>query len=102
MIITTIHLLKRILPHKSLVSNLADGKSEDKMTQMAVSLVAEYLRNVGYDIANPNSYIKKVLGCNGLEFTDSEEVQNYDVFDIISEQLSLLGNVLLKLITFYG
>ena len=76
---------------KSLVSNLADGKSEDKMTQMAVSLVAEYLRNVGYDIANPNSYIKKVLGCNGLEFTDSEEVQNYDVFDIISETAKLIG-----------
>ena len=32
---------------KSLVKNLADDKSGDKMTQMAASLVAEYLRNVG-------------------------------------------------------
>ena len=76
---------------KSLVSNLADGKSEDKMTQMAVSLVAEYLRNVGYDIANPNAYMKNVLGCNGLGFSERKEVPDYEVFDIISETAKLIG-----------
>ena len=76
---------------KSLVSNLADGKSEDKMTQMAVSLVAEYLRNVGYDIANPNTYMKNVLGCNGLGFSEKKEVPDYEVFDIISETAELIG-----------
>lgn len=76
---------------KSLVSNLADGKSEDKMTQMAVSLVAEYLRNVGYDIANPNTYMKNVLGCNGLGFFEKKEVPDYEVFDIISETAEFIG-----------
>ena len=75
---------------KSLVSNLADGKSEDKMTQMAVSLVAEYLRNVGYDIANPNAYMKNVLGCNGLGFSERKEVPDYEVFDIISKTAKLI------------
>lgn len=76
---------------KSLVKNLADDKSGDKMTQMAASLVAEYLRNVGYDLANPNAYMKNVLGRNGLGFSGRKEVPDYEVFDIISETAELIG-----------
>lgn len=87
---------------KSLVSNLADGKSEDKMTQMAVSLVAEYLRNVGYDIANPNTYMKNVLGCNGLGFSEKKKFPITRCLTLFQKQQSLSENAPLKLIIFYG
>lgn len=87
---------------KSLVSNLADGKSEDKMTQMAVSLVAEYLRNVGYDIANPNTYMKNVLGCNGLGLSEKKKFPITRCLTLFQKQQSLSENAPLKLIIFYG
>lgn len=76
---------------KSLVHNLSDSKSEDKFSEMAVSLVAEYLRNIGYDIANPNSYTKTILGCEGLGLSDRKEVSDDEVFDMISEIADLTG-----------
>lgn len=76
---------------KSLVHNLSDSKSEDKFSEMAVSLVAEYLRNIGYDIANPNGYTKTILGCEGLGLSDRKEVSDDEVFDMISEIADLTG-----------
>lgn len=76
---------------KSLVHNLSNSKSEDKFSEMAVSLVAEYLRNIGYDIANPNGYTKTILGCEGLGLSDRKEVSDDEVFDMISEIADLTG-----------
>lgn len=40
---------------KLLVKQLADSKSENKFDEMAEALIAEYLKNVGYDIAKASS-----------------------------------------------
>ena len=41
-----------------LIKNLSDSASEDKMSQMDVALVCEYLKNVGYDVAKPDRHIR--------------------------------------------
>lgn len=70
---------------KTLVKQLADPQSEDKLAEMAEALVAEYLKNVGYDIAKPDRHIRRILGSKILGCSKCEEVPVYEAFDIVAE-----------------
>lgn len=70
---------------KTLVKQLADPQSEDKLAEMAEALVAEYLKNVGYDIAKPDRHIRRILGSKILGCSQCEEVPVYEAFDIVTE-----------------
>ena len=70
---------------KTLVKQLADPKSDDKLIEMAEALIAEYLKNVGYDIAKPDRHICRILGSKILGCSEYEEVPVYEAFDIVSE-----------------
>lgn len=70
---------------KTLVKQLADPQSEDKLAEMAEALVAEYLKNVGYDIAKPDRHIRRILGSKILGCSEYEEVPVYEAFDIVAE-----------------
>lgn len=70
---------------KTLVKQLADPQSEDKLAEMAEALVAEYLKNVGYDIAKPDRHIRRILGSKILGCSECEEVPVYEAFDIVTE-----------------
>lgn len=70
---------------KTLVKQLSDPQSEDKLAEMAEALVAEYLKNVGYDIAKPDRHIRRILGSKILSCSEYEEVPVYEAFDIVAE-----------------
>ena len=76
---------------KSLVKVLSDINSKDKMAQMDVALVSEYLRNVGYDIAKPDMHLRTILGSTGLACSEKAEVPPYDVIDIIADIAEYMG-----------
>lgn len=70
---------------KTLVRQLADTSSENKFDEMAEALTAEYLKNVGYDIAKPDRHIRRILGSKILGCSEYEEVPVYEAFDIVAE-----------------
>ena len=78
---------------KRLVRRLADEKSEDKLQQMGEALCAEYLRNVGYDLAKPDAHVCKALGNgeDGIGSVDKIEANPYEVLDIVKEIADAMG-----------
>ena len=68
-----------------MVKQLADSKSENKFDEMAEALIAEYLKNVGYDIAKPDRHIRRILGSKILGCSEYEEVPVNEAFDIVAE-----------------
>lgn len=70
---------------KTLVLILSSPNSPFKMEQMGEALTAEYLRNVGYDIAKPDRHITRILGSGVLGCSDSKTVPVYEAFDIVSQ-----------------
>ncbi len=77
--------------YKLLVKRLAikSRNSNDKMEQMGLPLVAEYLRNLGYDIPKPDRHILRILGPEILGEHDSANYESdklkLEIFDIIDE-----------------
>ena len=76
---------------KTLVRTLSTPKSKDKMAQMGVALVCEYLRNVGYDIPKPDRHVRRILGSERLGCSEHKIVPEFDIFDIIAELAEELG-----------
>lgn len=76
---------------KSLIKALSDPSSKDKYVQMAEALNAEYLRNVGYDIAKSDRHICRILGNKHLGCSNQDVVPIYESFDIIRELAEHLG-----------
>lgn len=70
---------------KSLVKALSASGSKDKMVQMGIPLVCEYLRNVGYDIPKPDRHICRILGSDYLALSDEPIVPEFEAFDIVKE-----------------
>lgn len=70
---------------KTLILSLANPHSKFKLEQMGEALVAEYLKNVGYDIAKPDRHIQRILGSEILGCSDKKEIPVYEAFDIVSE-----------------
>ncbi len=69
---------------KILVKQLSDSTSGDKFSQMGEALTAEYLKNVGYDIAKPDRHITRILGSKILGCSDNEIVPLYEAIDIVA------------------
>lgn len=76
--------IEKSQPPKSLIQKLSDSASPDKLAQMDVALVSEYLRNVGYDIPKPDRHICRILGSKMLAGSEHETVPVYEVFDIVA------------------
>lgn len=76
---------------KKLVKALSDYQSQDKLAQMDVALVAEYLRNVGYDVAKPDRHICRILGNSRLACSSHETVPVYQAMDIVAKLAGELG-----------
>ena len=53
------------------------------MKEMGIALNAEYLRNVGYDIAKPYRHIRRILGSKILGCSDNEIVSEFEALDIV-------------------
>ena len=70
---------------KMLVQSLSAPNFDLKMNQMGEALVAEYLRNVGYDIAKPDRHIRRILGYEILGCSDKEIVPVFETFDIVKK-----------------
>lgn len=70
---------------KTLVLVLSSPDSPFKLKQMGEALTAEYLKNVGYDIAKPDRHIRRILGSEILGCYDKKEVPIYEAFDIVAE-----------------
>lgn len=69
---------------KTLVKELSAVGKPHKFAQLGEALTAEYLRNVGYDIAKPDRHICRVLGSKYLACSESEIVPVYETFDIVA------------------
>lgn len=76
---------------KTLVLLLSHSASKFKLEQMGEALVAEYLKNVGYDIAKPDRHIQRILGNEILGCSGKKIVPVYEVFDIVSEIAKEIG-----------
>lgn len=76
---------------KTLVVQLSMAGSIDKMEQMDVALVCEYLRNIGHDLPKPDRHIRRILGRDYLAFSDKKEVKPFEAFDIVVELAEKLG-----------
>ena len=70
---------------KTLVLILSTLNSPFKFEQMGEALTAEYLRNVGYDMAKPDRHIIRFLGSGVLGCSDRKKVPVYEAFDIVSQ-----------------
>ena len=75
----------------SLVKNLSDPASEDKMRQMGIPLTSEYLRNVGYDIPKPDRHIRRILSSEYFALSDKENVSPAAAFKLVMELAGTLG-----------
>ena len=76
---------------KILITLLSCPNSQLKMNQMGEALVAEYLRNVGYDIAKPDRHIRRILGRGHLGCSGNEIVPVFEAMDIIKEIADYMG-----------
>ena len=69
---------------KTLVKALSAPHSDHKLAQMGEALVAEYLKNVGYDIAKPDRHIRRMLGNKILGCSTHEVVPIFEALDIVA------------------
>ncbi len=75
----------------TLVLLLSNKDSRDKLSQMDIALVCEYLRNVGYDIPKPDRHIRRILGSDTLAFSSNPTAMPLEVFEIISKLANALN-----------
>lgn len=76
---------------KTLVTALSSLESKDKLVQMDIALVCEYLRNVGYDIPKPDRHLCRILGSDYLAFSNEQTVPPFEVFDIVVKLAEMTG-----------
>lgn len=76
---------------KTLVKLLSAPHSDYKLGQMGEALTAEYLKNVGYDIAKPDRHIRRILGSKALGCCAREVVPIFEAFDLVAEIAKELG-----------
>ncbi len=63
---------------------LAGDSSRWKLAQMGEALVCEYLKNVGYDIAKPDTHIRRILGGKILGCSERETVPPMEAIEIVA------------------
>lgn len=74
-----------------LIRQLASPDSKDKLAQMGEALIAEYLKNVGFDTAKPDRHICRILGSKYLACSKSEIVPVFEAIDIVADIAGELG-----------
>lgn len=85
------HFINADTSLNTLVLVLSTNDSKYKYAQMGEALIAEYLKNVGYDIAKPDRHIRRILGSKVLGCSDNEIVPIYEVFDLVAEIAKATG-----------
>lgn len=85
------HFINADTSLNTLVLVLSANDSKYKYAQMGEALIAEYLKNVGYDIAKPDRHIRRILGSKVLGCSDNEIVQIYEAFDLVAEIAKATG-----------
>ena len=78
-------------PGISLIKTLSQQDSPNKLKQMDVALVCEYLKNVGYEFPKPDTHIRRILGRDILGFSASREATPYQAIEIIFKLAGLTG-----------
>ena len=76
---------------KPLIKQLSDPYGENKMCQMGIPLICEYLKNVGYDVGKPDRHIRRILGNDRLGFSDQKIVPEWEALDIIWDLVEKTG-----------
>lgn len=66
----------------NLVNILANSR-DNKLLQMGIPLVAEYLRNLGYDLPKPDRHVCRILSNDYLGIVDKKDPSHKDVFKAI-------------------
>ncbi len=64
---------------KLLLKALSSGTSPHKYVQMDIALNAEYLRNVGYDIAKPDRHICRILSRDYLDCSEYGDINKNEI-----------------------
>lgn len=75
---------------KTLVVVLSTVGSINKLDQMDIALVCEYLRNVGHDIPKPDRHIRRILGSEYLALSDKKDVPPFEAFDLVVELAEIM------------
>ena len=68
---------------KLLIRALSHKDSHDKYIKMSEVLTAEYLRNIGYDLARPDQHIRQILGSYHLGCSEHFTAAIYETLDLI-------------------
>ena len=74
-----------VAPGISLIKTLSQQDSLNKLKQMDVALVCEYLKNVGYDFPKPDTHIRRILGRDILGFSTSREARPLRAFSNLQD-----------------
>lgn len=83
--------IERDPPYQTLIETLSESDSENKMKQMSEALTAEYLRNVGYDLAKPDRHVRRILGSSILACSEQEIIPVFEAMAIIREIADILN-----------
>lgn len=70
---------------KTLVRELSAQGKPYKFAQLGEALMAEYLKNVGYDIGKPDRHIRRILGSEYLGCSKRKYASPYEAIDIIAD-----------------
>lgn len=76
---------------KTLVKDISNPHSADKYIEMGEALAAEYLRNVGYDLAKPDRHIRRILGCDYLGCSENKIASVEESLDIVQSLSEYMG-----------
>lgn len=85
------HFINADTSLRTLILILSTNDSKYKYAQMGEALIAEYLRNVGYDIAKPDRHIRRILGSKVLGCSDSDITPINGAFDLVTEIAKVTG-----------
>ncbi len=77
--------------YQILIETLSQSDSENKMKQMSEALTAEYLRNVGYDLAKPDRHVRRILGNSILACSEHEIVPVFEAMEIVRQIADILN-----------
>ena len=77
--------------YQTLIETLSQSDSENKMKQLSEALTAEYLRNVGYDLAKPDRHVRRILGNSILACSEQEIVPVFEAMEIVREIAGILN-----------
>ncbi len=76
---------------QTLIETLSQSDSENKIKQLSEALTAEYLRNVGYDLAKPDRHVRRILGNSILACSEQEIVPVFEAMEIVRQIADILN-----------